>query len=251
MQPSRSGATPGPTVTVWMEEDVLIVLRVLLYFLTPWKALLFRGYYVQGDLFCPRKERFIMNPRTKKLTVMAMLVAISIVLVYLIHFPIFPAAAFLEYDPADIPILVGAFAYGPITGILLTAAACLIQGLTVSAQSGWYGIIMHFIATSTLVVVSSTIYRVRHTRTGAVTGLVCGSISMGLIMMAANHLVTPYFMGAPVEVVDAMLLPVILPFNLAKAGINSVVTFVVYKTVSRHIIHSEAKPQPKRAEDKI
>ena len=46
-------------------------------------------------------------------------------------------------------------------------------------------------------------------------------------------------MGAPVEVVDAMLLPVILPFNLLKAGINSLVTFLVYKTVSRHLIHGE------------
>ena len=55
-----------------------------------------------------------MKEKTRKLTVMAMLVAISVVLVYLIHFPIFPAAAFLEYDPADIPILIGAFAYGPV-----------------------------------------------------------------------------------------------------------------------------------------
>ena len=46
----------------------------------------------------------------RKLTVMAMLVAVSVILVYLLHFPLFPAAAFLEYDPADIPILIGAFA---------------------------------------------------------------------------------------------------------------------------------------------
>ena len=77
-----------------------------------------------------------MKEKTRKLTVMAMLVAISVVLVYLIHFPIFPAAAFLEYDPADIPILIGAFAYGPVAGILLTGVASVIQGFTVSAGSG-------------------------------------------------------------------------------------------------------------------
>lgn len=192
-----------------------------------------------------------MNPRTKKLTVMAMLVAISVVLVYLIHVPIFPSASFLEYDPADIPILIGTFGYGPLAGIILTAAACLIQGLTVSAQSGIYGIIMHFIATSTLVLVSGIIYKVRHTRAGAVIGLSLGSIAMGLIMMVANHFVTPSFMGAPVEVVDAMLLFPILPFNLIKAGINSAITFAVYKTVSRHIIHSEAKLEQSRARDNI
>lgn len=43
---------------------------------------------------------------TRQLVVMAMLTAISVVFVSLIHFPIFPAAAFLEYDPADIPILI-------------------------------------------------------------------------------------------------------------------------------------------------
>ncbi|MFQ9412551.1 MAG: hypothetical protein ACLR1T_18100 [Evtepia gabavorous] len=39
-----------------------------------------------------------------------------LLLVYVIHFPIFPAASFLEYDPADIPILIGTFAYGPLAG---------------------------------------------------------------------------------------------------------------------------------------
>jgi len=182
-----------------------------------------------------------MNTKTKKLAVMAMLVALSVVMVSIIHFPIFPAAPFLEYDPADIPILIGAFAYGPVAGLVLTVIACLIQGFTVSAGAGLYGILMHIIATSTLVLVASGIYRLKHTRTGAVIGLVCGTLAMGFIMMAANHFITPYFMGAPVEVVDAMLLPVILPFNLIKAGANSIITFMVYKVVSRHIVHAEPK----------
>ena len=60
-------------------------------------------------------------------------------------------------------------------------------------------------------------------------------------MMVANHFITPYFMGVPVDVVDAMLLPVILPFNLLKAGVNSLITFHIYKVVSRHIIHNEVQ----------
>lgn len=67
-----------------------------------------------------RKERncVMTNQKTNsaKIAKMAMLVAISIVLVMVIHLPIFPAVAFLEYDPADIPILVGAFAFGPVAG---------------------------------------------------------------------------------------------------------------------------------------
>lgn len=184
-----------------------------------------------------------MNPKVRKLTVMAMLVAISIVLVYLIHFPIFPAAAFLEYDPADIPILVGTFAFGPAAGFLLTLVTCVVQGVTVSAGSGAYGIIMHIISTSVLVLVAGNIYRVKHTRAGAAIGLILGTICWGLVMMVANHFITPLFMGVPVEMVDAMLLPVILPFNLIKAGVNSLITFLIYKTISRHVIHRGEKTE--------
>ncbi len=177
-----------------------------------------------------------MNPRTRKLTVMAMLVAISVVLVYLIHVPIFPAADYLKYDPADIPILIGAFAYGPASGILLTVIASIVQGFTVSMDGGLYGILMHVIATSILVLVSCLFYRVKPTRAGQAAGLFCGTVAMGVVMMGANHLITPYFLGAPVEMVDAILLPIILPFNLIKAGINSVITFLLYRTVSRAIL---------------
>ena len=180
------------------------------------------------------------SQKIRKLVVMALLVAISVVLIYAIRFPLVPAAAFLEYDPADIPILIGALAYGPVAGVMLTVVASLIQGLTVSAGSGWYGIIMHIIATSTLVVVASGIYRFKHTRTGGIVGLVLGTLSMGLIMMPANHFITPLFTGWPVEAVDALLLPGILPFNLIKAGLNSFITFLTYKTVSRYIIHGES-----------
>ena len=180
------------------------------------------------------------SQQVRKLVVMSLLVAVSVVLIYAIHFPLVPAAPFLEYDPADIPILIGALAYGPVAGVLLTVVASIIQGVTVSAGSGLYGIVMHIIATSTLVVVASGIYRVKRTKAGGAVGLIVGTLAMGLIMMPANHFITPMFTGWPTEAVDALLLPGILPFNLLKAGINSVVTFLVYKTVSRHIIHGES-----------
>lgn len=92
---------------------------------------------------------------------------------------------------------------------------------------------------SVLVLVSSGIYRMRHSRKGAIVGLILGVLSMGLVMMPTNHVITPLFMAVPVDVVDALLLPVILPFNLLKAGVNALVTFLVYKTISRHIVHGQ------------
>jgi len=175
--------------------------------------------------------------KARKLTVMAMLAAVSIVLVYFIHFPLFPAAAFLEYDPADIPIIIGTFAFGVPGGLLITLVASVIQGITVSAGSGLYGILMHFVATGSYVLAAGLIYRRWKTRKGALVAMIVGTVTMGIVMMGANLMITPHFTGWPVEEVKTLLLPVILPFNLIKAGINSAVTFLIYKPISR-MIHS-------------
>ncbi|HPE16797.1 MAG TPA: ECF transporter S component, partial [Oscillospiraceae bacterium] len=124
-----------------------------------------------------------MRISIRKLAVMAMLVAIGVVLCFLIHVPIIPAAAFLEYDPADIPILIGTFAFGPFAGVLMTAAVAVVQGVTVSSTSGLYGIVMHFIATGTYVIVAGNIYRHRKTKKSAVVALLCGTLAMTAIMV--------------------------------------------------------------------
>ena len=169
--------------------------------------------------------------KTVRLAKMGMLVAISIVLVYFINFPLIPPVLFLEYDPADIPILIGTFAFGPWAGVLLTVVTSLVQGLTVSAGSGPYGIIMHVIATSVFVLVAGYIYKGSKTKKRAIIALLCGVVAMALVMIPANLLITPIFMGVPRSaVVD--LLPAIIAFNFLKAGINAIVTFLLYKRIS-------------------
>lgn len=179
-----------------------------------------------------------MKTNTRTLTTMAMLAALSVVLVLLVHFPIFPQAAFLEYDPAQIPILIGAFALGPWQGLLITVVAAVVQGVTVSAQSGPYGIIMHILGTGTYVLVAGFIYRYKKTRLGAGIAIGAGAIAMALVMAGANLLITPLFMGVPVSAVWGMLLPVIIPFNLIKAVVNGLVTFIIYKPMS-FLIHGK------------
>lgn len=177
------------------------------------------------------EHKLTSREKTVRLAKMGMLVAISIVLVYFIHFPIFPAVPFLEYDPADISILIGTFAFGPLAGILLTVVTSVIQGVTVSAASGLYGIIMHVISTSVLVLVAGLIYKYNKTRKGAVIALLCGVAAMTLVMIGANMIITPLFMGVPRNIVWS-LMPFIAGFNAIKAGINSVVTFLLYKRIS-------------------
>lgn len=167
----------------------------------------------------------------KKLASLSVMIAVSVVLTALVHFPIFPAVPFLEYDPADIPVIIAGFAFGPSAGVLITFAAAIIQGLTVSAQSGIYGILMHIIATSFLVVTSSVIYKVNKTKKGAVIALLCGIAAMTLSMIPANLYITPYFMGVERSVVKGLLIYMIA-FNLIKAGLNSAITFVIYKKIS-------------------
>ena len=134
---------------------------------------------------------------TRKLTTMAILTALSVCFVALIHFPIFPAVAFLEYDPADIPILICGFAFGPAAGFIVTLIAAFIQGFTVSAQSGIYGIIMHIVATGAYVLSSSLFYRKHKTKKMAAVAIGIGTLTMVVCMFFANLVITPYFlMGA-------------------------------------------------------
>lgn len=174
--------------------------------------------------------------KTKKMAAMAMMVAISVTLVYLIHFPIMPMVPFLEYDPADIPILVGTFAFGPMAGWMLTIVTSLVQGLTVSAGSGFYGILMHIIATSVFVVTAGTVYYGRKTRQTALIGLLVGMAAMALVMIPANMIITPAFMSVPAGTVWD-LMPFIVAFNVIKAGINGMVTFYIYKRIS-NVLHN-------------
>ncbi len=164
----------------------------------------------------------------KKISTLGVMAALSIALAFFIHIP-FPPAPFLEYDPADIPIFIVSFIFGPWWGIAITVIVSILQGLTVSAGSGLYGILMHVFATSAFVIVSGLVYKHNRSVLGSVMALALGCLSQAFIMIPLNLIFTPMFMGAPVEAVLEMILPIILPFNLMKAGINAVVTGLLFK----------------------
>ena len=163
--------------------------------------------------------------------IMAMLTALSIVSLYIIRMPLIPAAPFLEYDAADIPVLIGSMLLGPVSGIVTLLAVCLIQAITVSASSGWIGFVMHFIASSVLVLIASLIYKRKQTTVSLIIGLIIGSLAMTAVMIPLNLIFTGIFLGAGTQTVVQMLIPAIIPFNLLKAGINSAVTFAVFTPI--------------------
>ncbi|WDV47116.1 ECF transporter S component [Clostridiaceae bacterium M8S5] len=178
-----------------------------------------------------------MKNNVNKMVKLAMLAAIGTLLMIYARFPIIPSAPFLKYEPGDIPALIATFLYGPIPGLIVTFIISTIQALTVDADSGIIGAIMHIIATGTLVIMAGLIYRKFHSLKGAILGLTVGSICMTLIMIPLNLFFTTKFLGVPLPAVKAMILPAIVPFNLIKATANSVLTVMLYKSVSKVFKH--------------
>ena len=170
---------------------------------------------------------------TVKLAKLAMMVAISCVLVLLIRIP-YPPAPFLVYDPADVPIYITTFAFGPVSGLIVTLIVSLIQAFALGGD-GVYGFIMHFFATGLFALIAGGLYRHKKSKKEAVIALVVGVIVITAVMCLANYIVTPLFLGIPKEAVLGMLIPVIVPFNLLKAGINALITFLVYKRISKFL----------------
>ncbi len=171
--------------------------------------------------------------KTARLSKMAMLAAISLALVLVVRIP-FPPAPFLVYDPADIPIIISGFAFGPLSGIAITVVVSFIQAFAL-AGDGIIGFFMHVVATGSYVLVAGLIYKGHKTKKMAVVALIAGTLTMTVTMLGWNLIITPIYMGVPVEAVVAMIIPILLPFNLLKAGVNSVVAFLVYKPIARFL----------------
>lgn len=167
----------------------------------------------------------------RRFTQVAVLGAIAFSFMYFdFPLPFFPA--FLKYDPSEVPALIATFALGPLAGISVELVkALLIQMLRSGTVGGPFGVFMNLLAGVTLVGVAGWYYLIEHTRGGAVKALVFGVVAMTGVMIAANVVLTPVFFGIPRPQVIALVLPALLPFNLVKGLMSSLVTYYVYKRV--------------------
>jgi riboflavin transporter FmnP len=167
---------------------------------------------------------------TKRIATTALFCAVAAIATLFIEFPILPGVTFLKYDPSAIVALVAGFAFGPSTGVIVSALPYLVH---LATQSGVYGAFMAIVATLSLVLPASLVYQRNTTFKGAVTGLVIGAVVCLAVTIAANIVVTPLYMGAPRETVIGMIVPVLLPFNAIKVALNCVITALVYKPLSK------------------
>lgn len=181
-----------------------------------------------------------MNETAKKVAIIGISAALGTILTFLAPLFKFPPAPFLEYEPGDVPAIFTAFFFGPLSGLIVITIISVIQALTISSGSLWYGMVMHIIASGTFIITAGLIYRIKHNKKGALLGLATGAIMMTLIMIPANYFITPIYLqqvyGMPPAVagdeVRKLILSAIIPFNLMKGFLNSVITLLIYKSIS-------------------
>ena len=166
--------------------------------------------------------------RAKKITLIAAVAAMAIVLTTIIRFPI-TSLPFLKYDPKDVILTTAGFIFGPLVAILAAVIEVVVEMVTFS-ESGPWGALMNIIATLSFSGIAAAIYHRKRTTKGAVLSLVCAVLSLTVVMALWNLVVTPIYTGFPrAEVIK--LMPVIIPFNLIKGGVNAALIILLYKPI--------------------
>lgn len=217
------------------------------------------GVYLVGFLFeriIERKTgvRFSSNgTRVNKMVIMAMMSAVSVVLM-LFEFPIpFVAPSFYEMDLSEIPIMIGSFMLGPCAGVIMEAVKILLKLFIKGTSTAFVGDFANFILGCCLVLPASVIYHFKKSRKTALAGLILGAVVLVTagMFMNALYLLPKYsqLYGIPVEAFIAMgqkITPAIhdiftfvalavAPFNIIKSLIVGLVTMILYKPLSRLI----------------
>ncbi len=190
-----------------------------------------------------QKRTSIQNVRI--LTMTAVLSAISFVLAFF-EFPVPLSPSFARMDLSDLPALIGAFAYGPISGILIELVKNALQFLT--SSTGGIGELANFIMGSSFVVTAGLIYKLHKTKRTALIACLVASVVMGITAAIVNYFILlPVFEAfMPLDQLIASFgefipfiktkLDVVLfnafPFNLLKGIGISIVTMLLYKRLT-------------------
>lgn len=188
---------------------------------------------------------------TRNMVLMAMMSAISAFLM-LIYTPVFFAPSFYRLDASDLPILIGAFAISPIAGIIMEFLKNILNIIISGTDTAGIGELANFISGSIFVFTAAVIYHRRKTKKTALISLVVATIIMSIASCFINAFITlPAYIGSSgggltmegivaagteknsmINNIYTFLVLAVLPFNLLKCTIVSVITAVMYKYVS-------------------
>ena len=194
------------------------------------------------------------SARLRMLTTTAMLAAMAGVLMF-IEFPLgFIAPPFYKLDFSEVPVLIGTFAFGPIQGIVIEIVKILIHLVIKGTQTAFVGELGNLLIGCALIVPAGIIYRMKKTKKAALLGMTVSTLFMSIVGVFLNaFLLIPTFAAAfhvtvetivgmgnaifpAVNSVFTLCLLCVLPFNLLKGIIVSVIVAIIYKPLSR-LIH--------------
>ncbi len=185
---------------------------------------------------------------TRNLVIMAMLGALATILM-IFDFPVlFIAPNFYKLDFSEIPVLIGGFMLGPVPGIIIEALKVLLNLLINGTSTGGVGEFANFCMGCALVVPASLIYKFHKTKKTAVLSLVVGTVVMALVSVVLNrYIMLPFYSSfMPIDTIIAAGAAInprivnlwtfcwfcVMPFNLFKGIVVSVITILIYKKIS-------------------
>ena len=149
---------------------------------------------------------------------------------------------FIALDFSDLPALLGAFAYGPIAGVLIELVKNVIH-LAVS-RSGYVGELSNFILGAVFTLTAGMIYQKQKTNKSAILGGVIGALIMAVVSYPSNlFVVYPFYYNfMPKEAVlgvyqalfkvnsiEMAILIYNVPFTFIKGLISVAISALIYK----------------------
>lgn len=183
--------------------------------------------------------------KTRRLTMTALLAAISSVLMFLsFNVPLMPS--FIKLDFSELPALIASFTLGPMSGVIV----CLIKNAVnlFFSTTGGIGELSNFLLGSAFVLPAGLLYRKMKNRKGALLGSVLGALFMAILSVFSNYFVVYpiYTAFMPMEAIMGMyqlinpkienllqaLLCFNMPFTFIKGLLSVMITFLVYKKIS-------------------
>ncbi len=194
---------------------------------------------------------------TRKLTMTALFSAVACILM-MFELPLPFAPAFYKIDASELPVLILSFAYGPVAGVLAEFCKILLKLFFRSTSTAFVGELANFVVGVSFILPASTLYLFRKTRGIAIGGAVLGTLVMTVCGSAFNAFyLLPKFAqmyGMPLESIVAMgtainpnirsvvelVLWSVVPLNLLKGGLVSLLTLLSYKRLSLMLKTEEA-----------
>lgn len=178
-----------------------------------------------------------------------MLAAISVVLM-LFEIPLPFAPSFYEIDFSEVPVLIGAFAMGPVAGAAIELVKILLNLVITGTDTAGVGELANFIIGCSLCLPAAIVYKRKKTRKGAMIGMAAGTALMVVIGCLINaYVMLPAYsaaFGLPIDALVQMgtavnpsitslstfVIFAVAPFNLLKAVLVSLIVLLIYKKIS-------------------